>query len=71
MKLRIGAEELLTAANAHIGTFRLCVFIFAAEGWLRPFLARNVILLVRQLLSPFSVILSNLLAHAARLHLSR
>src|SRR5690348_9227093 len=60
-----GIEQRLAAADADIGTGRVRVPIFAGEGALGAFLARDAVLLGRELRLPFGVGLARRLARLA------
>jgi hypothetical protein len=71
VKLRLGCEERLSAADAHVGSFFFGVFVFAGEGWFSTFLARDVILVLIQLRFPFRFGLFYFFGHGHRLHLTQ
>src|SRR6516164_1365072 len=62
IEFRVRREEILAAADTGIDAGRLRVPIGAGEGAFRPLLARDVILLGRELRAPFRVALLDFIA---------
>lgn len=62
IKLGVGIEEGGTAADTGVGAWILAVVILAGESALGAFLTRNTVLLWRELLAPFLVGLTDLVA---------
>src|SRR5205823_11321835 len=62
-ELRIRAEQRIAAAHAHILPFFVVVDVLAGERRLGAFLARDLVLLRRQLLAPLCIGFLNLLVH--------
>src|SRR5204862_2275818 len=55
VELGVGAEQLLAASSAAIGPARLLIPVGAGECTLRALVAKDVVLLRRQLRSPLGV----------------
>src|SRR5262249_2522593 len=55
IKLGVGGEERLSAANTDVSASLMTVPVLSGEGAFGPFFARDVILLGRQLFPPFRV----------------
>src|SRR5438309_292259 len=65
MELGFGTKEGLAATDAPIGAGRFGVLIFAGERRLSAFLPRYIVLILRKLLLPGRVILTDLSFHGA------
>src|SRR5690349_21352897 len=63
MKLCFRPEQGLTATNTLVSALCLAIFIFAGKGRLRPFLARYIVLIWRELLLPLRFCLAHFLCH--------
>src|SRR5713226_161605 len=59
----VGTKQRLAAAYAFVNAGIILVFVFPGEGRLRALLARDVVLVGGQLLSPLGVALADLIGH--------